>query len=221
MTCSECEQLFDAYLDGQLAGSLRLEFDAHRLRCRHCQQTLAMLETIGNVIATDRQIPELSFDFSDRVLRRIKRPRRMFRPSLRVAVVIGAALQAAAVLLFAIMLNTQPEQDATPNVSAVVNEPALARLEDDPGGEALRELIVRRLEDRIWEAHAAGINLAADFADMRGYANIMLPEDVARDSVKMAGLNPLQSIFDALVAPQADEESEPVAVPSADDIHSI
>ena len=44
MNCSEAEQLFDAFLDGQLTGSLRLELDAHRLRCRRCQQTLAMME---------------------------------------------------------------------------------------------------------------------------------------------------------------------------------
>ncbi|MHC5035492.1 MAG: anti-sigma factor family protein, partial [Planctomycetota bacterium] len=86
MNCSECERLFDAYLDGQLAGSLRLEFDAHRLRCRRCQQTLAMLETIGNVIASDPQVPEMSVTFTDRVMRQIQPPRRVYRPSLRVAV---------------------------------------------------------------------------------------------------------------------------------------
>src|SRR5512143_2249321 len=99
MICSECEQLFDAYLDGHLAGSLRLEFDAHRLRCPHCQQTLAMLETIGHVIAADsHRQPELSAGFTDRVLEEITRPReRIFRlPYVRAAVVVGALAQAAA-----------------------------------------------------------------------------------------------------------------------------
>src|SRR5512143_2502532 len=103
MICSECEQLFDAYLDGQLAGSLRLEFDAHRLRCRHCQQTLAMLEAVGHVISSDSQAPELSGDFTSRVMRQIEQPHVVRWPMPRVALVLGAVAQIAAVLVFALV----------------------------------------------------------------------------------------------------------------------
>ena len=68
MNCSDAERLFDAFLDRQLSGTLRLELDAHRLRCRQCQQTLAMLESCGEVIASDRRGPVLSDDFAERVM---------------------------------------------------------------------------------------------------------------------------------------------------------
>ncbi len=108
MICSECEQLFDAYLDGQLAGSLRLEFDAHRLRCRHCQQTLAMLESIGHVISSDAQAPELSGDFTSRVMQQVEQPRVLRWPLPRIAIFLGAAAQVAAVLVFALLWSAAP-----------------------------------------------------------------------------------------------------------------
>ncbi|MBL8879060.1 MAG: zf-HC2 domain-containing protein, partial [Phycisphaerales bacterium] len=71
MNCSEWEGLLDAYLDGQLSGALRLEFDAHRLRCRRCQQSLAMMEAITHVVATDERSPAISDDFTQRVMSQI------------------------------------------------------------------------------------------------------------------------------------------------------
>jgi hypothetical protein len=68
MNCFDAEQFFDAYLDGELSSSLRLELDAHRLRCPRCQQTLAMLESCQHIIATDSRQPAMSEDFTDRVM---------------------------------------------------------------------------------------------------------------------------------------------------------
>jgi hypothetical protein len=216
MNCADCEQLFDAYLDGHLAGSLRLEFDAHRLRCRHCQQTLAMLEALGNVIASDPQIPELQTDFTDRVMQRV-RPHRGLRPSLRVVVAAGAVLQAAAVLGFAILLNRHP---------ATTPAPLPARgetVQPNPypptaGNDALRKLILDRIEERLSDMHAAGETLTSDFVNMARYLNITVPDDVARDSVQMAGTNPWQGIWNALMPSGAEEE--PPAPPDAD-VHSF
>ena len=53
MNCSEAERLFDPYLDGELSGSLRLEFDAHRLRCTLCQRKLAMMEACEHILGGD------------------------------------------------------------------------------------------------------------------------------------------------------------------------
>ena len=98
MNCSEAEQLFDAYLDGQLTGSLRLELDAHRLRCRRCQQTLAMMEACEHVLTADRRAPELSVDFTERVMADTTRRRR-----------IPGRLRSTRVALAAEAMNHHPE----------------------------------------------------------------------------------------------------------------
>jgi hypothetical protein len=120
MNCSEAEQLFDAYLDGQLTGSLRLELDAHRLRCRRCQQTLAMMEACEHVLTADRRVPALAEDFTERVMsdavRRRRIPGRL--RSTRVAVAVGFGLQAAAVLILAIIFQSKPDQPLGESVVA-------------------------------------------------------------------------------------------------------
>ena len=68
MNCAEFERLIDAYLDGELAGSLRVEFDAHRLRCRRCQLTMIAMESVETVLANDRPLATLSDDFTERVM---------------------------------------------------------------------------------------------------------------------------------------------------------
>ena len=103
--CSEAEQFFDAYLDGGLSGSLRLEFDAHRLRCPVCQQKLAMMEACEHIISGDTRMPALSDDFTYRVMNEI-RDRRVLRLRARRTRIVAAAsilLPAAAVLLLAVL----------------------------------------------------------------------------------------------------------------------
>lgn len=221
MNCSECEQLFDAYLDGQLTGSLRLEFDAHRLRCRHCQQTLAMLETVGNVIASDEPTPDLSLDFTERVLADVARPARRLRINRRVAVVGALALQAAAVLLLVLLVNTRESAPRTATDFStlwnVAGQPA------DPGEEALKAWIVRRIEDRAWEMHAAGVSLATDLSEMRRYmhryANTLLPDEL-RKSAQNVSVNPVLGLLEVVV-PGETAEAETVAPPTVDGIYSI
>lgn len=222
MNCSECEKLFDAYLDGHLRGSLRLEFDAHRLRCTHCQQTLAMLETIGNVLASDVQTPELSDDFTDRVVESLERPvpAKWSRPRLRLAVVAGAVLQAAAILMFALLWRSPAApRGAEPEAPLMNGGVTLATGMDDADPERLRGLIFERAEDYAWEWHRAGIELTSNFVDMLRYGEVLVPDDVIRESEKIAGANPLLGIMESLVPA---EEDEPEAVlPAADEIHSI
>lgn len=219
MNCSECEQLFDAYLDGQLAGSLRLEFDAHRLRCPRCQQTLAMLETIGHVIASTPQTPELAPNFTQRVMQDVLRPRARIIgfPLSRVALVAGALAQAAAVLAIAIVWTTRPAAVAPPGATVVVNS-VDDSAQADPAYNAVLGLIAEGVEDRLWEMQAAGTKLTAEVKNLARYLDLTLPEDVVRESSKIAGLNPWQAFWGTL-GPGEEEPPEPT--PAAEDVHSI
>lgn len=102
MNCNDSDRLIDAYLDGQLSGSLRLEFDAHRVRCRRCQQTLATMEACLHLIATDQRGPALGDDFTARVMQRVapEQPVRRLRLSPLMISVGALTAQAAAVALF-------------------------------------------------------------------------------------------------------------------------
>lgn len=215
MNCSECERLFDAYLDGQLAGSLRLEFDAHRLRCRRCQQTLAMLETIGNVIASDPQVPELSVSFTDRVMRQIQRSRRVYRPSLRVAVVAGALLQAAAILAFAVLWKLPGSQTVVPDAAAV-DETAPGS--DNPDRERAYVLIYDGVRDELFKRYASGVTFTEDLMNLARFANFTVDDDLARASEQMAGVNPWTRFWQVALG---GEEEEAESTSTADDVHSI
>ena len=217
MNCVECEKLFDAYLDGQLVGSLRLEFDAHRVHCRHCQRTLAMLEALGNVIASDTQVPELSRDFGSRVLEEIRQPRQPARWRLRPAVVLLSVFLAAAIVLFAWLWYTHPARPAKPEMGPVATLHGTPSPNDEVRARAM-EALVDRLESRLWDMHAAGNKLTTDLVNVARYLNIMIPDDVARESVRLAGVNPLQALWDAIV-PGPPAEPEPAA--TAEDVHAI
>jgi hypothetical protein len=233
MNCSDCEQLFDAYLDGKLTGALRLEFDAHRLRCRRCQQTLAMLESVGHVLATDEEAPELRPNFSDNVMRRIHvrqsiRPRTIRFPLRRVALVSAALVQAAAVLVVALVWTHQPDRpspiapqpSATPETvvaNSYAADPEYLAHAEDPGFRAVFDMIREGVEDGMWDAVYAGGQLTSDAIDLAVFLNLTLPEEYVRDAEKVAG-NPLLGIFGP-VAPD-DEESEE-STGAADEIHSI
>lgn len=220
MNCSDCEKLFDAYLDGQLSGSLRLEFDAHRLRCPRCQQTLAMLEAVGDVIASDASIPELTDDFTERVMAQVATPRapRAIRfPRNRLTVITSVALQVAAVLTFAVLWHNQTV-DRNPPAPAPVVDATLGGRENDPDFQAVRELVVRQVEDRLWEFHAAGRQLTTDLVGLASYLNVTLPADVANESFRMAGSNPLLLLIGSLLP---GEPEEPTTPPPIEELHSI
>ncbi len=217
MNCVQAEQLFDAYLDGQLGGSLRLEFDAHRLRCRRCQQTLAMLESVGTLIATDSVHPPLSPDFTDRVMARIAhRSAQRRRPLRRLLLVAGAVSQAAAVLAF--VLYWLPPKPRPPAQPAPAAPQVPLEYANSPEFRAIRELVVDRVERRLWEMHHAGTQLTSDLVGLARYLNISLPADVARESLRMAGANPWQALWDAFL-PRGEEETE--TPPATDELHSI
>ncbi|MBI5865038.1 MAG: zf-HC2 domain-containing protein [Planctomycetes bacterium] len=102
MNCSDAERLFDAYVDNELSGSLRLEFDAHRLRCTLCQRKLALIDACRHILAADDRGPVLSENFTDRLMAQVSQGgiRRRRRWSRSLTVTSAFALQAAAVIAF-------------------------------------------------------------------------------------------------------------------------
>lgn len=223
MNCTECEQLFDAYLDGQLSGSLRLEFDAHRLRCQRCQQTLAMLETVGFVLRNDEETPPLRDEFADHVMRRIHvreriRPRVIRFPLRRVAIVAATMVQAAAVLMIALFLARPPANPATP-VTAPPVELATSDESASPGYQGVMAYLTELVDDQLWETYYnTGEKLPADVLKLAAYLDLTLPETYARESEKIAEAAPLE-IFLPSGARSDDEQDE--SEDAADDVHSI
>ncbi len=237
MNCAEFEQLIDSYLDGELSGSLRLEFDAHRLRCRRCQLTMVMMESIGSVVASDRPAAALSDDFTERVMETIetRRPWSVrFRPT-RVAIVAGAVLQAAAVIGLAIWLPLKPAVEPVApaenvGVAVVADRPEVTPdegLRDRLASEyAVQDSRVARREalfDMIMaKVEEAGGVLVADLSDLPNLARyasaLAVSEDVARASTRLGEANPWDGLLRALLPLEVEE---PEAPPVAADQHSL
>lgn len=103
MRCEEARQLFDAYLDGELSGSLATELGAHRVHCAECRRALALLEVSGQIITVDRDPVALGEDFSDRLLACMEPQRIPWTQRLRRGLYIAVPLAAAAVIVLALV----------------------------------------------------------------------------------------------------------------------
>lgn len=110
MRCEEFQTLIEAHLEGGLAGSLRLEFDAHRISCPACEHAVTLLEVVTSVIAAPTKAPEPSSDFTEKVMAQIAAPAVIRHPAasrrhagLRAVLVAGALVQAAAVWMLAVI----------------------------------------------------------------------------------------------------------------------
>ena len=210
MNCADFEKLMDAYLDGELSGSLRLEFDAHRLRCRRCQLTMVMMESVGNVVASDRHTPTLSDDFTEQVMSKIdrRRPLSLRLRSKRVALVAGALFQAAAIFYLAVMLPSQqspPPQIEPQADSAVVLSPPVIGGDATMDRKALYDYIVSRVED-------AGANWATDLSRMAGYVSALsVPDNIARASAGLEEANPWGVFLRALLPSEPTDAETPPA----------
>lgn len=151
MNCSEAERLFDPYLDGELSGSLRLEFDAHRLRCAMCQRKLAMMEACEQIVAGDRRTPVLSPNFSDRVMadlirRRVETSRTQRR---RWTTMAAIGLQAAAVIGF--VLFWQPLRNALFPSKAVDTGISISAIRLRESGPGIGDWLTRGAQG-VWSA---------------------------------------------------------------------
>jgi hypothetical protein len=229
MNCAEFEQLIDAYLDGELSGSLRLEFDAHRLRCRRCQLTVAMMESVAHVVASDRSTPALSEDFAERVMTAIERRHPLsvrLRPT-RVAVAVGALLQAAAVLYLAVVLPSKSPPSTSGNGRSAAGAVPGATVSGDSTLDAkyLAADIVTERHEQLYEyivgrVEAARVNLASDLNQLARYPlALSVSDDFARASQRIDEASPWQLFLQALF-PVQSEEREP-ATPSATEQHAL
>jgi len=212
MNCREAEQFFDAYLDGELTGSLRLEFDAHRLRCPVCQQKLAMMEACEQIVAHDTRLPALSDDFTYRVMNDIRERRvlRLHAHRTRRVAIASVLLPAAAAVLLAVFwpfgATPAPEPAAGPVAAGHVT-PELQEILDSGDKVELYGYISRQL-DQAW---AASNNLARDVAAVREYAlNWSISDGISDVSLT----SPLNSVWEELIPPAPADEVEPAPSPA-------
>ncbi len=216
MNCSDLERLVDAHLDGQLSGSLRLEFEAHRVRCTRCQRTLATMEAALHVIGTDRRTAALSDDFTDRVMAAVaeKAAAQAATRALRRrrwTIAAGITIQAAAVIVFAVVFGPRlwSTQPAVTNDSARIAS-SDARDVVDREEDVWAEL-QRALQSQVASALAEGRPLrndvAADIWQFLG--NLELPEEFTDQSTRFA-----EGQFFHLLLPSAGEKPEPVVAES-------
>jgi len=163
MNCSEAEQLFDAYLDDELSGSIRLEFDAHRLRCPVCQQKLAMMEACEHILSRDGRMPELSDDFTDRVMGHIAQTRT--RPARRRRRLVIYGLQAAAVLVFAVVVAGfwKPGEAPQPEKIVAAQQQEFLEKVDHAIETKDRDELLRAMSSRADQLAAGPANLQVDF----------------------------------------------------------
>lgn len=103
MNCAEARQLFDAYLDGELAPTLALELGAHRVKCPECRRALAILEVTGHIIASDRDPVSLQGDFQERLLACVNRRGSLGWHRARRFAYVGGPIAAAAVVALAFL----------------------------------------------------------------------------------------------------------------------
>jgi anti-sigma factor RsiW len=102
MRCNQAQQLFDAYLDGELSPSLAAELGAHQLQCARCRQALALMEVTGHILASEPGETSLSHDFANRLLACLKHPTARPLRRLQKWVYVGVPLAAAAMIALAV-----------------------------------------------------------------------------------------------------------------------
>ncbi len=108
MNCEQFEQLLDQYLDNELKGSVKLEFETHMVNCEGCGHLFAMSEAIGQIIAEPSfDEPMLSEDFSERVLNEIEKRQQRRRTLYRIAAPAGLVASVAIILMGIIIFSAK------------------------------------------------------------------------------------------------------------------
>lgn len=203
MNCHEAEQLFDAYFDGELSESLRLEFDAHRLSCPLCEQKLAILEACAHTISSDQDVPALSDDFTDRVMAQVREtPVPIARLRRRRWVTAAVLANVAAAVAFLLWLAVPQQRPAGTTVAAADRAtgevPSLDEALQDPSGVDLYGYIVSRAA----QLRKAKRNVTEDLTSLPRYAlNLRVP---------LRGFDPtrpLTSLLEALFPQQSSESA--------------
>lgn len=103
MDCRQAQQLFDAYLDGDLSPSLVTELGAHRVHCADCRRALALLEVSGHILCADHDVVVADEAFTDRLLACMDEPRSILGNRLWRYGSIGSGIAAAALVALALL----------------------------------------------------------------------------------------------------------------------
>jgi len=154
MRCEEAQQLFNAYLDGELSPSLTTELDAHRLQCGECRRSLAILEVTGHVLSSTRDPVALKEGFTDRLLACVDTPARRRWNQIRRYAYIGGPLAAAAVIALAFLgvfdrgrqgkvagLKVEPLVQTAPSAPAREAQPSPTPEEIEAASKAIDEWV--------------------------------------------------------------------------------
>ncbi|GJM24770.1 MAG: hypothetical protein DHS20C16_11850 [Phycisphaerae bacterium] len=182
MNCEQSQNLFDAYLDKTLTGTLATEFGAHQLACGHCRRDLALLEVAGHVVATDGGAPLLDDEFTNRLVEcatdtSTKRPLKFSR-----ALWVGLPTAMAACLTMIVWLGGDDTTDtAGPNEGEVkvlgfhdevesteeIYENVLKALSLDPTNEDLKRKadLLRAKSEKIIGDTRNGASLLQDYSE--------------------------------------------------------
>jgi Putative zinc-finger len=168
MDCKQAEQLFDAYLDGELSGTLSTELGAHRLQCANCRRALALLEVTGHIVSADREPESLSPDFTERLLACVDEQENSVWVRWQHRFYVGAPLAAAAVIVLAfagVFDGTREGKVAGKKEinSALRSDAPVPVVEDDeavePADEAALSDWFRRTEENVKSKKQSGESL--------------------------------------------------------------
>lgn len=208
MNCQQAEQLFNAYLDGDLAALLRDELDAHRLHCTECRQELALLEVAGHVIASDvKSAPAaLSSDFTNRLIACVEKPQPQTVQRFRYPrwLYIGGSLAAAACILMAFTVffgGPEPQvagvKITNPNPIVADDESLVKEL------DSAADSIVDRVES-TWTTRAESAHSLIEFSQM-SLLQILDQFDVEEKASRTDVFESLPESFDELAPTNSDD----------------
>lgn len=206
MNCSEAERLFDAYLDRELNGSLRFEFDAHRLHCPICQRKLAMMEACEHILVGDSRGPALSDDFTARVMGDISIRSEQIRRTRYLKLFVGGmvAMQAAAAVAFAIIWNFGQDRNVRP---PRLDTPVVRHVDPSELDVAMGDRSGVLLEDLIYKAIE---KVPGDVNGLSRYAaNLSVPKSLA----DAGSWNPIGWLFGGVNSDDDDASSDAVSDP--------
>lgn len=137
MNCEQAQQLFDAYLDGELSPSLKTELGAHCVHCTDCRRAIALTQVSGHILNADRDPVELDAGFSDRLVACVDSREKHWTVRFRRWAYIGGPMAAAAVILLAFM--GAFDRGGTSKVAGRVDEPSTIDIAIDELDDTLLE----------------------------------------------------------------------------------
>ena len=199
ISCEHTQNLFEAYLNDELAPSLVMEVDAHCLDCPSCRQQLGLMEACGNVVCLDTSEPNVSNDFTGRLMAIMDEEqsrKRGLQLSRRMKIAGGLLGVAASIVLLCMLQFRQPERigevagagskdtpdNSVPLAESVVDEllgiDAIGFMESVAAMEVLVELATDKADDAAAEDGRAPIEDMGPWHDHDGPSILDVTEEI-------------------------------------------